>query len=179
MRPARHSSPSSLAPRARNPVAVQVGGPSGTLVGANDFSRAICFEDLATGGSIIVFSDQRDLLQFVEYFTEFFNEESCGYCTPCRVGNQLLLKVLRRIRAGQGEEADLQYLEGLGDTMRLASRCGLGQTAANPVLCSLKNFRELYLNKIVERADGLLPAFDLSKAVESGEDLIQRKSIHL
>lgn len=162
-----------------DPIAVQVGGPSGTLVSPKDFDRVICFEDLATGGSIIVFGVDRDLLHVVEYFTEFFNEESCGYCTPCRVGNQLLLKVLDRIRKGQGDPSDLEYLTNLGGVMRSASRCGLGQTAANPILSSLKNFRELYTALIAEKSDGQCASFDLENAVAIAEDLVQRKSIHL
>lgn len=164
---------------ASNPIAVQVGGPSGVLVAPQDFDRVICFEDLATGGSIIVFGEGRDLLQVVEYFTSFFNEESCGYCTPCRVGNQLLLKMIKRIRAGQGEVADLEYLSNLGAVMKSASRCGLGQTSANPVLSSLKNFRELYTALIAEKPDGMCTAFNLQTAVADAEELVQRKSVHL
>jgi len=123
--------------------AVQVGGPSGLMVGPADFGRTICYDDLATGGAIMVFDESRNLLDVVRAFNAFFLEESCGYCTPCRVGNVLVKECLDRIAAGKGEPSDLDYLQTLGTTMKVTSRCGLGQTACNPVLSTLKNFRPL------------------------------------
>ncbi len=83
--------------------AVQVGGPSGSMIGPKEFGRSICFEDLATGGSLMIFGPQRNLLQIAQRFLEFFVEESCGYCTPCRVGNVLLKDRLARINSGKDE----------------------------------------------------------------------------
>lgn len=115
-------------------VAVQMGGPSGALVGPQEFERTICYDDLATGGSVMVFGAERNLLDVVVNFLEFFVEESCGYCTPCRAGNLLLLEGVKRLRSGVGTPEDLEYLRELGNTIKATSRCGLGQTSPNPVL---------------------------------------------
>jgi len=159
-------------------LAVQVGGASGQMVGREEFGRTICYDDLATGGSIMVFGPDRNVLEIAESFLDFFIEESCGYCTPCRVGNVLLKERLHRINAGQGEPADLDYLQELAQTVKTMSRCGLGQTSANPVLTTLKNFRATYNALVRERTNGLVPAFDLAAAVGPAEALIGRKSEH-
>ena len=158
--------------------AVQVGGPSGQMVGPADFDRTICYDDLATGGAIMVFGPDGDVLQIAGQFMDFFIEESCGYCTPCRVGNVLLKKGLAKILAGQGEPRDLEYLQDLGQTVKTMSRCGLGQTSANPVLTTLKNFRAVYEERVTESPDGRQPGFDLSAAVSEAEALMGRKSVH-
>ena len=92
---------------AEAPLAAQVGGPSGRMVGEAAFDRKICFDDLATGGALMVFGAGRDLLEVVSRFMAFFVHESCGHCTPCRVGNVLLKERIDRILAGRGETADL------------------------------------------------------------------------
>jgi [NiFe] hydrogenase diaphorase moiety large subunit len=158
--------------------AVQVGGPSGQMVGPDQYERKICYDHLATGGSIMVFGPSRNLLKKVRYFLEFFVEESCGYCTPCRAGNVLLLERINRIIAGQGEPADLDYLEELCETVKTASRCGLGQTAANPVLTTLKNFRSVYEEAVLLRDDGLQPSFDIRAALADAEKIAERPSVH-
>jgi [NiFe] hydrogenase diaphorase moiety large subunit len=163
---------------AEDPIAVQVGGPSGQMVSPADFERTICYDDLATGGSVIVFGPKRDLLGAAAEFMQFFIEESCGYCAPCRVGNVLLKERLDRIRAGQGVPGDLEYLEALGRTVRTASRCGLGQTSPNPILTTLSNFRELYEAKVAEEADGLHRSFDLHGALADAESIAGRKGVH-
>jgi len=163
---------------AEDPAAVQMGGPSGQLINRDMFDRTICYDDLATGGSVMVFSAKRDVLHIVEKFLDFFVEESCGYCTPCRVGNQLLLQRIRDIRAGKGEPADLEYLETLGGTIKTASRCGLGQTSANPVLTTLANFRAVYERLLAEPELGRQPTFDLSAAVAGTEAIAGHKSVH-
>ena len=158
--------------------AVQVGGPSGQLVGPGDYGRTLCFDDLATGGSIIVVGPQRDLMEVVDYFMEFFVEESCGYCTPCRVGNVLLKQRLEQIMSGQGEMDDLAYLEELGNTVKTTSRCGLGQTSPNPILTSLKNFRELYEQRVAGKGDGFRPTFDVRAELSDAEAIAHRDSVH-
>jgi [NiFe] hydrogenase diaphorase moiety large subunit len=147
-------------------LAVQVGGPSGTCVDREGFGRRIAFEDLATGGSMIVLGPERDPLEVASHFMRFFVHESCGWCVPCRVGNVLLLERLERIRAGQGVLEDLAYLEDLGATVKRMSRCGLGQTSPNPVLSTLKAFRGRYEAKLRQAAGGLNPTFDLNRALE-------------
>jgi [NiFe] hydrogenase diaphorase moiety large subunit len=159
-------------------IAVQVGGASGQMVGRAEFGRTICFDDLATGGALMVFGPERNVLEIADKFMEFFVDESCGYCTPCRVGNVLLKERLEKILAGHGEPADLEYLEELGQTVKTMSRCGLGQTAANPVLTTLKNFRPAYAALVKPRTDGLQPAFDLRAAVETAEAIVGRKAEH-
>ena len=164
---------------AANTIAIQVGGPSGQMVGPKDFERTICYDDLATGGSVIVLGKGRDLLKVAAEFMEFFVEESCGYCTPCRAGNVLIKERLDKILAGLGEPADMAYLEQLGQTVKTASRCGLGQTSANPVLSTLKNFPELYQSLVKAETDGFQRSFDLAEAVSQAEAITGRKMIHM
>jgi len=148
---------------ANAPLAVLVGGPSGQLVPAEAGSRRICFDDLATGGAVQIFGAHRDLLAIVARYSAFFAHESCGYCTPCRVGTRLLVERLRRIVAGRGVRGDLAYLHDLCRTIETASRCGLGQTAPHPVRSSLEHFRPLYEARL---SDGHGGAFDLEAALE-------------
>ncbi len=159
--------------------AVQVGGPSGRMVGPADFERTLCYDDLATGGSVMVFGRNRDLLEVVEAFMEFFVEESCGYCTPCRVGNVLILQAVSRIRRGLAEAADLDALADLCQTVKRTSRCGLGQTSPNPVLSTLEQFRALYESKLTRPGGELRPGFDLASAVGEAARLAGRPSTHL
>ncbi|HSW46251.1 MAG TPA: NAD(P)H-dependent oxidoreductase subunit E [Phycisphaerae bacterium] len=154
---------------AEDAIAVQVGGPSGQLVGPKDYGRKICYDDLATGGSIMTFGPKRDVLKTAQCFMDFFIEESCGYCTPCRVGNVLLKERLERIMEGNGEPSDLDYLQQLGTTVKTASRCGLGQTSPNPILTSLANFRSHYEALVKPDKDGLKRAFDVKAAVHEAE----------
>ena len=154
-------------------VAVQVGGPSGQIVGPADFDREICFDDLATGGSIMIFDSKRDVLGIVAEFMHFFIDESCGYCTPCRVGNVLLKERLDKIRSGHGAPEDLDYLQALGETVKTASRCGLGQTSPNPILTTMANFRQVY-EALVKPATGeLLATFDLDSALSDARAIAQ------
>ncbi len=144
-------------------MAVQVGGPSGTCIPRSQFDRRIGFEDLATGGSIIVFGPERDLFEVVHNFMLFFIEESCGWCVPCRAGNTLLKRTLEKIMEGRGTARDLADLEAWGRIIKSMSRCGLGQTSPNPILTTLQNFREMYQSRI--GAEGPFRAdFDLAAA---------------
>ncbi len=162
---------------AENPYAVQVGGPSGQLIGEADFHRTICYDDVATGGSVMIFNKDRNPLEIAHEFMEFFCEESCGYCTPCRAGNELIKERLEVIMRGEGTPEDLDYLEQLGKTVIVSSRCGLGQTSPNPVLSSLKNFRDEYEKLVKENKDGMQRTFDIHKALATGEELQGRKSV--
>jgi len=164
---------------ASDAAAVQIGGPSGTMIGPKDFDRTICHDDLATGGSVMVFGPRRDVLEVAHKFMEFFIEESCGFCTPCRVGNVLLAEKLADIIAGKGTPEDLDYLARLGATVKTASRCGLGQTSPNPVLTTLENFRQAYEAKIKPAADGNRPGFDLHAALRDAVAVTGRESVHV
>ena len=141
--------------------AVQLGGAAGQLIGPEDFERTICYDDLSTGGSLMVFGTERNIVEITRQFVDFFRDESCGYCTPCRVGNILMAERLDRILKGRGEPSDLDVLEDLGETMKTASRCGLGQTAPNPVLSNLRNFRGTYENLVQEDEDGFKRSFNM------------------
>jgi [NiFe] hydrogenase diaphorase moiety large subunit len=159
---------------AEDPRAAQVGGPSGRMVGEKDFDRSICYDDLPTGGALMIFGAQQNLLEVVSSFLEFFVHESCGYCTPCRVGNVLLKERIDKIIAGHGEPGDLEYLRDLANTVKAASRCGLGQTSPNPVLSTLDSFRADYEKLLREPQDGRQMGFDLDSALSVARDLTGR-----
>jgi [NiFe] hydrogenase diaphorase moiety large subunit len=151
---------------------VQVGGPSGTFITADEFERKIAFEDLATGGSFIIFNRSRNLFDIVQNFTHFFSHESCGFCTPCRVGTTLLTRQFDKIHAGHGSSADLIELEEIGRIIKAASHCGLGQTAANPILTTLERLPNLY--QIQLRQTGFEPGFDLDGSLATARRLTAR-----
>jgi [NiFe] hydrogenase diaphorase moiety large subunit len=119
-------------------------GPSGQAVAPRDFGRRIAYEDLSTGGSTMIFGPQRDVLEIALQFADFFVDESCGYCTPCRVGTTLLKQSMEKIVAGRATLSDIGATEALANTVARMSRCGLGQTAPNPILTTMRSFPELY-----------------------------------
>ena len=123
---------------------VQFSGPSGQAVAPKDFGRRIAYEDLSTGGSTMIFGPHRDVLATALQFSEFFVDESCGWCAPCRVGATLLKQGMEKIVAGRASLADVRATEALADTVVRTSRCGLGQTAPNPILTTMRSFPELY-----------------------------------
>ncbi len=123
---------------------VQNSGPSGQAVAPKDFGRQIAYEDLSTGGSTMIFNAGRDVIDIARQSMDFFVEESCGWCTPCRVGTTLLKQGMEKVVAGRATRADLQALEAMANTVSRMSRCGLGQMAPNPVLTTMRDFPELY-----------------------------------
>ena len=108
---------------------MQAGGPSGVCLGQDEFERRIAFEDIETGGAFIVFDGSRDMFEVARHFAHFFAEESCGFCTPCRVGTSLLRNLMDKIRDGKGSQHDLLTIEELGRLLGRASHCGLGESA--------------------------------------------------
>ena len=162
---------------AKDVQAVLFAGPSGQFIGEEAFDKTICYGDLATGGATVIFNKKRDLLKIVSEYMEFFIEESCGYCTPCRAGNVLLKKGLDAIIEGKGKLADLDYLEELGESIKFTSRCGLGQTSPNPVLTTLRNFRSLYENLVSKEDDGMQKTFDIKEALSASEEITGRNSV--
>lgn len=122
--------------------AVQIGGASGHCIPASQFHRSISFEDISTGGSVIVFGPNRDMLHIAKNFMEFFLEESCGQCTPCREGNAALLDGIELLEEGRCSMAYLNELLKLGEVMQLSSKCGLGQSSPNAFLSIVDHFRE-------------------------------------
>jgi [NiFe] hydrogenase diaphorase moiety large subunit len=123
---------------------VQISGPSGQAVAPKDFGRRIAYEDLSTGGSTMVFGPQRDVLEIARQFAEFFVAESCGWCVPCRVGTTLLREGMAKIVAGRATLADVAATQTLANTVARMSRCGLGQSAPNPILTTMRSFPQLY-----------------------------------
>lgn len=156
--------------------AVQVGGASGQMVSPRDFDRSLAFDDLASGGSIMVFGPERDVLEVVRAFVDFFRDESCGYCTPCRVGTRLMQIGLDKVQQGRGGARDLEYLHELGTIMKTMSRCGLGQTAGNPVLSSLGNLRGEYEKRLDLAQEDMASTFDMRRALGQAETIAGRQS---
>lgn len=151
---------------------VQVGGPSGTFISNLELERKLAFEDLATGGSFIVFNSSRNVLDVAHNFTHFFAHESCGFCTPCRVGTSLLKKQIDKIVDGHGSAGDIVALEELCQLVKSYSHCGLGQTAANPILTTLERYLGLYESRLKEIS--FEPGFDLDGALETARRMANR-----
>ena len=137
---------------ASDTLAVQVGGPSGTCIAEAEFDRRLAFEDLATAGAFMVFDSQRDLFEVARNFVHFFAHESCGFCTPCRVGTSMQKELMDKIARGLGTRHDLEQLGQLDRVLQAASHCGLGHGACNPVLDTLKRFRPAYERRLVHIA---------------------------
>ena len=130
--------------------AAQIGGPSGGCIPAEHLDVPIDYESLGAlgaivgSGGLVVADEGTCMVDFARYFMSFTQEESCGKCAPCRLGTKAMLTVLERICAGRGQPGDVEYLQRLGETVKRASLCGLGQTAPNPVLSTLRYFRDEY-----------------------------------
>ncbi|MBD3391810.1 MAG: hypothetical protein GF418_07100 [Chitinivibrionales bacterium] len=153
--------------------AVQIGGPSGTCVAPSDFDKKIGFECYATGGSIIIIGTERNLLSVVHNFMEFFADESCGACVPCRAGTRVMCNMIKKIKDGKGSTGDIAVLLELADVMKKSNKCGLGQTAGNPVATTIRNMRTIYDN-VISSDDMYKPGFDLESAVEESCAVVGR-----
>jgi len=152
--------------------AVQIGGPAGTLINSTGFNRRLGFEDLSTGGSLMVFDQSRDILEVIRNFAHFFAHESCGFCTPCRVGTMLLKNGLDKIASGHGTQYDLDEMQRMGELVKRRSHCGLGQTAANPILDGLQHFPLAFEQRLVYHE--FEPHFDLDAALEEARQITHR-----
>ena len=145
--------------QSRRVQAVQVGGPSGVCLAAHEFGRRIAFEDVPSAGALMVFDDTRDMFETARSFAHFFAEESCGFCTPCRVGTELVARRMDKLAAGYGsvyDEAELHELESL---MHGTTHCGLGATATNALRDTLLRFRPAYERRL--QSPTFTPGFDL------------------
>jgi NADH:ubiquinone oxidoreductase subunit F (NADH-binding)/(2Fe-2S) ferredoxin/Pyruvate/2-oxoacid:ferredoxin oxidoreductase delta subunit len=137
--------------------AIQIGGPSGGCLSKDDLDLPVDYESLTRAGAMmgsggmIVMDEDTCMVDLALYFLRFTEDESCGKCAPCRIGTRRMAEILARITAGEGREEDLPRLEVLARTVQRGSLCGLGQTAPNPVLSTLRYFREEYEAHIVER----------------------------
>jgi NADP-reducing hydrogenase subunit HndC len=138
-------------PGGREFKAAQMGGPSGGCVPAAYLDLPIDYDSLKDigaimgSGGLIVMDDQTCMVDIARFFTDFVQSESCGKCTPCRIGTRRMLEILERITRGEGEMADIDRLQRLGEMIQEASLCGLGQTAPNPTLSTIRHFREEYV----------------------------------
>jgi [NiFe] hydrogenase diaphorase moiety large subunit len=153
-------------------MAAQVGGPSGTLVGEEGFDRRLGFEDLPTAGAFTVFDDSRDMFEVAHNFTSFFAHESCGFCTPCRVGTSMLKNIMDKIAAGNGTRHELGEIERLARVLNASAHCGLGHTACNPVTQGLALFQPAFERRL--RSLNFRPAFDLDGALAAARRMTGR-----
>ncbi len=144
---------------ARDTQAVQVGGPSGLCVSAAEFGRRIAFEDVPTAGAFMVFNRSRDMFEVARNFAHFFAHESCGFCTPCRVGTELVARRMDKLAAGRGSRHDLDTLLELDQLLHQATHCGLGAAACNPLRDTVLKFRPAYEQRL--RSLHFEPDFDL------------------
>jgi [NiFe] hydrogenase diaphorase moiety large subunit len=158
---------------AEDPLAVQVSGPSGTCISWKEFDRRIAFEDLPTAGAFMVFSRRRDMFEVARNFTHFFARESCGFCTPCRVGTSLLRNTMDKLAAGKGSAYDMQEMSRIMHILRTMSHCGLGHTAANPVAQTMEKFPHAYEQRL--QVLGFEPAFDLDGALQAARQITGRE----
>ncbi len=152
--------------------AVQVGGPSGTTLATHEFDRLIAFEDVPTAGAFMVFDIRRDMFEVARNFVHFFAHESCGFCTPCRVGTSLLRNLMDKLHNGQGSPHDFHEIEKLDRILLSASHCGLGHTACNPVLDTIAKFRPAYELRLQQRR--FVPAFDLDRSLQTARQMTGR-----
>jgi [NiFe] hydrogenase diaphorase moiety large subunit len=144
---------------ARNTQAVQVGGPSGVCLSASEFGRRVGFEDVPTAGALMVFDRSRDMFEVARNFAHFFAHESCGFCTPCRVGTELVVRRLDKLQRGHGSTQDLDELFELDKLMHGATHCGLGAAACNPLRDTIAKFRPAYERHL--QSLHFVPGFDL------------------
>ncbi len=137
--------------------AIQTGGPSGGCLTEKDLDTPIDFDSLVAKGSMmgsggaIVMDEDNCMVDVAKFYMEFICDESCGKCSPCRIGTKRLLEYLTKICDGKGTMKDLEELEALADTIKAGSLCALGQTAANPILSTLAQFRDEYIAHIVDK----------------------------
>lgn len=143
-------------PNGKKLKAVQTGGPSGGVIPADKMDLPVCYEELKKVGSImgsggmIVIDDTQDMAALANFYLDFTVDESCGKCAPCRIGGKQMLLLLEKINKGKGTKQDLADLKRIATAMQKASLCGLGQTAPNPVLSTLKFFESEYLDKLAD-----------------------------
>jgi len=129
---------------------IQVGGATGRLLPYSQIDTLLAFENVLGAGAITVYNTERDIIDIVYQTLEFLVEESCGKCTPCRQGTEILVELIDKFRKGTAREKDIQTLKEVSNTMMLTSLCGLGQAAPNPVMDSLQYFGEEYYNRIIK-----------------------------
>jgi [NiFe] hydrogenase diaphorase moiety large subunit len=160
---------------ADDPFYIQISGPSGECISIKDKYRRISMldllarKDIRSGGSIMIFNKQRDLVKVLLNFSEFFKSESCGICTPCRAGNFIIQRKLERLDYGVANMQDLEDLKNWGVIMKNTSRCGLGKTATNSIIFAMDKFKDYFASKLDKEYNGLNLKFDMEAATEAYE----------
>lgn len=157
---------------AGNAQAVQVSGAAGQCLAPHEFGRKVAFEDVSTAGSFMVFGPDRDIFEMSLNFAHFFAHESCGFCTPCRVGTTLVKGFLDKIDAGSGTMNEINELFKIHRLMQTSSHCGLGQSACNHLFDTLQKFRPAYERRL--KSLDFEPAFDLDKSLAYARQMTGR-----
>ncbi len=159
--------------------AVQVGGPSGTMIGTRQFPIAVWpFEDLATGGAVIIFSGAPNILEIVEYYLSFFVHESCGYCTPCRVGNVFLQKPSPNCARAMPTRATSKTSARFRPRSSRRAAAAWPDPLRTPCSSTLDNFPLVYAAVTRDdRATGSRPSFDIQSAIERARGIAKRRSV--
>jgi [NiFe] hydrogenase diaphorase moiety large subunit len=152
--------------------AVQVSGPSGVCIGQDELDRRIGFEDIPTAGAFMVFDCTRDMFEVAHNFAHFFAHESCGFCTPCRVGTQVVARLMDKLATRHGSQYDINELHKMRRLMQGASHCGLGNTACNAIFDTLTKFKPAYEKRL--RSLDYEPAFDLDAALSQARQMTGR-----
>lgn len=148
---------------ADDPLAVVIGGASGLCLSDNEFNRRIAFEDVPTAGAFMIFGRDRDVVDIAVNFAHFFAHESCGFCTPCRVGTALVADILDKIDRGHGTRYEINELRLLRQVVSTTSHCGLGQTSMTALGQMLEKFRPAFNRRL--KSEEFEPGFDLDKAL--------------
>jgi [NiFe] hydrogenase diaphorase moiety large subunit len=157
---------------ARDTQAVTSAGAAGQCLAEHEFGRRIAFEDVPTGGSIMVFDRSRDLFEVQRNFAHFFAHESCGFCTPCRVGTAVVARLADKLAANRGSPYDLDEMMRMHRLMQGASHCGLGNTATLALADMLAKFRPDFERRL--QTPDYQPAFDLDAALSQARQMTGR-----
>ena len=153
--------------------AVQVGGPSGTCLDATDFDRRLAFDDVPSAGAFTVFGPGRDMFEVAHGYAEFFAHESCGFCTPCRVGTELVRRRFDKLAQGLGSAFDAAELRALEALLHGTAHCGLGASATNPLRDTLARFPQAYARRT--SMPRFAPGFDLDAELEPARRVTGRR----
>jgi len=159
--------------QATAPYYVQVSGPSGEPISPEEFDRKICMEDILCGGSFMVFNRTRDILHILRNFMEFFKEESCGVCTPCRAGNFILNEKVKKMQRGLASTKEVEDIKKWGNIIKMSSRCGLGKSSPNSLIYSLDKFKSYFDLKIAPESELQNVEFDMETAVSEFDSIIK------
>ena len=159
---------------AKDAKAAQISGPAGECLSvAKDGDRKFCYSDLSCNGSLMIFNQSRNLLDVVKHFMDFFVEESCGICVPCRAGGVDMRDKIDLVIAGRATQQDLDEIKSWGNLLK-TSRCALGVTSPKPLLTTLDKFPEIYADKIVVQEGALLASFDIEEAGAANKRLLSK-----